>query len=125
MQHGDGIALQPKTDAVPLATLRCGVHAAQEKAPAGRGSVRRKGYALARVRVLPEIKPFFHGLGFAIIGPQCLISHWPGNCGLVVAGSATAGAGHDLRGLGVGCEDADYSASTTGGAYGRRGLLGA
>ena len=75
--------------------------------------------ALARVRVLPEIEPFFHGLGFAIIGPQCLIAHWPGNCGLVVAGSAAAGAGHDLRRLGIGREDADCSASTTGGAFGR------
>src|SRR3954453_12545427 len=34
--------------------------------------------ALARVRVLPEIKPFFHGVGFAIIGPQSLIAHEPG-----------------------------------------------
>src|SRR4051812_45619420 len=63
--------------------------------------------ALAGVRVLPEIEPFFHRLGFAIIGSQSLIAHWPGNCGLVVAGSTTAGAGHGLRRLGVGCEDAD------------------
>ena len=43
------------------------------------------------VRVLPEIEPFFHGVGFAIIGPQSLIAHGPGNCGLVVAGSAAGG----------------------------------
>ena len=81
--------------------------------------------ALAGVRVLPEIEPFFHGVGVAIIGPQSLIAHGPGSCGLVVAGSAAAGAGHGLRRFGIGCEDADCSASTTGGAYGRHGgLLG-
>ena len=78
--------------------------------------------ALAGVRVLPEIEPFFHGIEVAIIGPQSLIAHGPGNCGLVLAGSAAAGAGDDLRRLGIGCEDADCSASTTGGAYGRHGV---
>ena len=66
---------------------------------------REQGFtaALAQVRVLPEIEPFFHGVGFAIIGPQSLITHWRGSCGRVVAGPAAAGAGHDLRRLGVGC----------------------
>jgi hypothetical protein len=70
-----------------------------------------KAAALAWIRVLPEIEPFFRRPGFVIIRAQCLVAHWPGNCGLVVAGSATAGAGHGLRRLGVGCEDADCSAS--------------
>jgi hypothetical protein len=82
-----------------------------------------KAAALAWIRVLPEIEPFFRRPGFVIIRAQCLVAHWPGNCGLVVAGSATAGAGHGLRRLGVGCEDADCSASSTGGAYGRHGGL--
>jgi hypothetical protein len=58
-----------------------------------------------------------------IIRAQCLVAYWPGNCGLLVAGSATAGAGHGLRRLGVGCEDADCSASSAGGAFGRHGGL--
>ena len=61
-----------------------------------------KAAALAWIRVLPEIEPFFHGVGFAIIGPQGFIVYWRGSCGLVVAGSAAAGAGHDLRRLGFG-----------------------
>ena len=66
---------------------------------------REQGFtaALAQVRVLPEIEPFFHEVGFAIIGPQSLIMRWRGSCGRVMAGSAAAGAGHDLRRLGVGC----------------------
>ena len=72
--------------------------------------------ALAGVWVFPEIEPFFHGAGVAIIGPQSLIAHGPGSCGLVLAGSAAAGAGHGLRRFGIGCEDADCSASTTDGA---------
>ena len=41
---------------------------------------REQGFtaALAQVRVLPEIEPFFHGVGFAIIGPQSLITHGGG-----------------------------------------------
>ena len=56
----------------------------------------------ALARVPPEVEPFFRGVGFAIIGSQGLIVHWRGSCGLVVAGSAAAGAGHDLRRLGLG-----------------------
>ena len=83
-----------------------------------------KAAALAWVRVFPEIEPFFRGPGF-VIRAQCLVADWPGNCGLVVAGSPTAGAGHGLRRLGVGCEDADCSASSTGRALRKTwGLLG-
>ena len=53
-----------------------------------------RGFAAALARVPPEIEPFFHGVGFAIIGPQGFIVHWRGSCGLVVAGSAAGGAGH-------------------------------
>ena len=53
-------------------------------------------------RVPPEVEPFTRGVEFAVIGPQGFIVHWRGSCGLVVAGSAAAGAGHDLRRLGVG-----------------------
>jgi len=88
---------------------------------AGVHDAKGKAAALAWIRVFPEIEPFFRGPGF-VIRAQCLVADWPGNCGLVVAGSPTAGAGHGLRRLGVGCEDADCSASSTGGAYGRHGV---
>jgi hypothetical protein len=51
--------------------------------------------------VSPEVEPFFH-VGFTVIGPQGFIVRGWGNCGLVMAGAATAGAGHDFRRLGVG-----------------------
>jgi hypothetical protein len=34
--------------------------------------------ALAVVRVLPEIEPFFHGVGITIIGPQSFYRVWAG-----------------------------------------------
>ena len=53
-----------------------------------------RGFTAALAGVPPEIEPFFHGVGFANIGPQGFIVHWRGSCGLVVAGSAAGGAGH-------------------------------
>jgi hypothetical protein len=58
---------------------------------------------------LPEIEPFFHGVGVALIWPQSLIAHGPGSCGLVVAGSRQRVQGTICGG----CEDADCSASKT------------
>jgi hypothetical protein len=63
---------------------------------------RRRGFTAALSRVPPEVEPFFHGVRFAVIGPQGFVLRWRGSCGLVVAGSAAAGAGHDLRRLGLG-----------------------
>ena len=55
-------------------------------------------------RVPPEVEPFFHGVGFAVavVGPQGFVVRGRGNRELLMAGAATAGAGHDLRRLGLG-----------------------
>ena len=53
-------------------------------------------------RASPEVEPFSPGVGFAVSGPQGFVVRGRGSCELVMAGAATAGAGHDLRRLGLG-----------------------
>ena len=61
-----------------------------------------RGFIAALARVPPEIEPFFHGVRICDYWAARLYRAWRGSCGLVVAGSAAAGAGHDLRRLGFG-----------------------